>query len=184
MVDADEDKLTSARQRFATAKVSCVHSWITRENVNTLISDAGLEREIGLLSIDIDGNDYWIWEAISVCEPLVVVIEYNSLFGAKRSVAAPYDERFDRHAFPKGADGKAIYFGASLEALTRLGRRKGYRLVAVEPRGVNAFFLRDDVRPEIPACSARDCFRLLDKYIGHSLTKLVEEHELPLVTIP
>ena len=184
MVDGDQGKLATARRRFANAKVKCVHSWITRDEVDSLITNAGLDGEIGMLSVDIDGNDYWIWEAVSACSPHLVVIEYNSLFGPKRSVTVPYDERFDRHAHPKAKDGKAIYFGASIEALVRLGRSKGYRLVAVEPRGVNAFFLRNDFRPAIPACSAKDSFRVLDKYIGHDLAKLIEEHDLPIVEIP
>jgi len=184
MVDADERKAGAVRQQFASTKVKCVSSWITRDNADALITDAGLAGEIGLLSIDIDGNDYWVWEAVAACTPALVVVEYNSLFGPGISVAVPYAERFDRHAYPKSADGKAVYFGASLEALVRLGRRKGYRLVAVEPRGVNALFLRDGFRPEIHTSSARDCFRVLDKYIGHDLMKLVERHDLPLSEIP
>ncbi len=183
MVDGNEHKLNIARQRFATAKVRCLHSWITRENVNTMIAEHGLGGEIGMLSIDIDGNDYWLWEIIEACDPRLVVIEYNSLFGSRQSVAVPYDETFDRHEHPRASDGKAIYYGASLEALSRLARRRGYRLVAVEPRGVNAFFLRNDFRPEILPSRPKDCFRVLDKYIGHSLTKLIEKHDLPVVEI-
>lgn len=184
MVDGDQGKLATARRRFSNAKVKCLHSWITRDDVDSLITGAGLDGEVGMLSIDIDGNDYWLWKAISACSPRLVIIEYNSLFGPKQSVTVPYDESFDRHAYPKARDGKAIYFGASIEALVRLGRSKGYRLVTIEPRGVNAFFLRNDFRTEIPECSAKDCFRILDKYIGHDLTKLIEEHSLPLVEIP
>ena len=88
----------------------------------------------------------------------MVVLEYNSIFGPDRAVTIPYDPQFNR------GDHRFIYYGASLSALTKLSARKGYRLVAVEPAGVNAFFLRHDVGPDIPACEPRRAFRLLEKY--------------------
>jgi hypothetical protein len=86
-----------------------------------------------------------------------VIVEYNSLFGADAAVTVPYREDFNNKKYGKG------YYGASLQALTHLAATKGYRLVAVEPRGVNAFFLRNDTAPHVPACDARASFRSLDK---------------------
>jgi hypothetical protein len=115
---------------------------VTREGVNVMLEKFGFTGELDLLSIDIDGMDYWVWEAVSACSPRVVAIEYNWLFGADRAVTIPYSSEFDL-----GAIGNRGYRGASLAALAHLGRRKGYRLVATER--VNAFFLRNDVGPAI-----------------------------------
>jgi hypothetical protein len=121
---------------------------VTRENINDLVSSHGFAGEIDLLSIDIDGIDYWVWEQLTSCRPRVVIVEYNPFLGADRSVTIPYDPEFDRHRFdvPRFA-----YYGASLRALVKLGARKGYRLVLVEPRGVNAFFVREDLAAAVPA---------------------------------
>lgn len=156
MVDGSADHMAQVARRFP--RVKAVAAWITAENVNQLITDAGLTGEIDFLSIDVDGNDYWIWQAVTACSPRVVTVEYNSMFGAERAVTIPYDPQFDvkQHRF--------VYYGASLAALARLATKKGYRLVAVEPHGVNAFFLRNDVAPEVPECSPARAFRLLEKY--------------------
>lgn len=114
---------------------------LTAENINETISGAGAHGEIDLLSIDVDGNDYWLWETLDVIEPRVVVIEYNASFGP-RSISVPYDPGFVR--FRKHPSG--WYHGASLAALAKLGRRKGYDLVGADSRGVNALFVRADAR--------------------------------------
>ena len=122
---------------------------------------------------------------MTACSPRLVIIEYNSLFRAARAVVAPCDPEFDRHRFTSGVDGRYIYFGASLQALNRLAERKGYRLVATEPRGVNAFFLRNDVGLEIPTCDPGSAYRMLMKYgsRGHDLFEHIREHGLPLIDL-
>ncbi len=122
-------------------KAEC--AFITRENINDLIGRNGISGEIGLLSIDIDGNDYWVWEAIEVIAPDVVVVEYNSRFGPERAVTVPYDAGFVRTA----AHYSNIYYGSSLAALCSLGKRKGYSFVGCNTSGVNAFFVRNESRP-------------------------------------
>src|SRR4030095_9607966 len=67
-------------------------AFITCENINSLILDNGIRRDLGLLSIDIDGNDYWVWQAIDVVSPEIVVIEYNHRFGPDLAVTIPYNE--------------------------------------------------------------------------------------------
>jgi len=114
-------------------KVGC--AFLTVENVNSVLSENGMTGPIDLLSIDLDGNDYWIWEAVAAVTPRVVVIEYNAVFGAERALTIPYDPRFRW----SGSDN---YFGASLAALTKLGGRKGYALVGCGSNGVNAFFVQ------------------------------------------
>jgi hypothetical protein len=156
MVEGDHEKAAFAARKFPRATVVC--SWITPETVNGLLEQHGCSGEVDLLSLDIDGNDYWVWKALTASSPRVAVLEYNSMFGPERSVTIPYDPQFSRQ------EHRFCYFGASLTALTKLSAKKGYRLVAVEPTGVNAFFLRKDVAPEIPACDPARAYRLVDKY--------------------
>ena len=185
MLEANEDRLSKLKMHFEPLGITCLGNWVARENINDFIRDSGCEGEIDLLSIDIDGNDYWIWEAITACSPRLVIIEYNSLFGPDRAVVVPYDAEFDRHRFVEAAEGGHYYFGASLQALSRLAEQKGYRLVVTEPRGVNAFFLRNDVGQEIPACDPSSTYRMLVKYgrRGHDLFEYISEHDLPLIDL-
>jgi hypothetical protein len=185
MVDGDDAKLATLRATVSPERVDVVQAWITAETVNDLIAAHGLEGEIDVLSIDIDGNDYWLWKQIDVVSPRIVIVEYNSMFGADRAVVVPYDPEFRRRGVP-GL--KGTYYGASLQAHTMLGRSLGYRLVAVEARGANAYFLRDDVAPHVPAADPRAEYRMLDKYAalaqtGFDVWRLIEEQELPLVDV-
>jgi hypothetical protein len=123
--------------------LKAVEAFVTRDNINGLIRGEGLSGDIGLLSIDVDGMDYWIWEALDAVSPAIVVAEYNHRFGPHRAVTVPYDDHFDRRA----ADPSLVYYGASLAALRGLGQRKGYALVGCESHGLNAFFVRRDLLP-------------------------------------
>ena len=130
-------------------------AFVTRENINQLLRANDLEGEIGLLSIDIDGNDYWVWEAIDVVSPVLVAIEYNWRFGPDRRVSIPYDPAFVRER----AHPSMVYYGAGLGALHALGKRKGYDLVGCNSAGNNAFFIRSDRRPQsLPARRPAECF--------------------------
>lgn len=182
MVDGDADHMRRVARRFPRA--TAVASWITRENVNELILSNGLGGEVDLFSLDIDGNDYWVWEAMTACQPRVVILEYNSIFGSERSVTIPYDPKFNR------AKHRVTYYGVSLSAWAKLAARKGYRLVAVEPTGVNAYFVRNDLAPHVPACEPARAYRMLEKYENFILDrpdedifKSFSEAALPLVEI-
>jgi hypothetical protein len=144
MVDADRRKIATLTNRFSGHAFTAVKHRVTREDVNALLATYGFTGEIDFLSLDIDGNDYWVWEAMTACSPRVVALEYNWLFGPEKAVTIPYDPEFRLSESATRA-----YRGASLAALTHLSRRKGYRLVASER--VNAFFMRNDVAPAIPA---------------------------------
>lgn len=119
---------------------------VTRENVNSLIQEAGLEGEVDLLSIDIDGNDYWIWEALDCIQPRVVIIETHVEFGAK-SIVVPYDPNY---SYPGTHQD---YHGASPIAMAKLAKRKGYRLVGGIQYGFNTIYvqegLQEDLIPEV-----------------------------------
>ena len=117
-----------------------VHAMITAENINSIIAGAGISGDIGLLSIDIDGNDYWVWKAIDVISPRLVVCEYNAVFGDEHAVTVPYDPAFDRVA----AHYSKLFFGASLPALRELASARGYVFLGCNSSGINAFFARAD----------------------------------------
>ncbi|MBI3838749.1 MAG: hypothetical protein HY288_12560 [Planctomycetia bacterium] len=112
--------------------------FITAENINDLFHKYGVPAEFDLLSIDIDSNDFWVWQRIAA-RPRVVVIEYNASIPPNERSAIIYDPNFVWN----GSD----YFGASLLALKELGQRKGYTLVYCERAGVNAFFVADELLP-------------------------------------
>lgn len=150
MVDGNPEHVRLASLRFNPRRVTVVHGFVTAENVNALMAGSIDLSEVGVMAIDIDGMDFWVLEAITA-RPPVVVTEFNAHFGFERAVTVPYDPDFRRSAFP-GALRKQ-YLGASLPAFMGLMRDRGYRLVAVDQPGLNAFFVRDDVAPQIPACT-------------------------------
>lgn len=122
-------------------------AFIDAENINELISDAGFAREIGILSVDIDGNDYWVWEKIDVVNPIIVVVEYNGTFGSRYPVSVPYSPAFRRTQ----AHFSNLYWGCSLAALAHLAIKKGYTFAGCNSAGNNAYFVRNDyLNPSIP----------------------------------
>jgi hypothetical protein len=129
-------------------------AFITKGNVNALVEGAGFTGEIGLLSIDLDGNDWFIWEALTAVHPVIVVIEYNAVFGASAPVSVPYDDGFQR--FAKETTG--LYWGVSLPALQVLAGRKGYAFVGCNSAGNNAYFVRHDAVDRLPAPLRRGSF--------------------------
>lgn len=117
--------------------LTAICSFIDRENINETIVAHNFAGKIGLLSIDIDGNDYWIWESIDTVQPVVVIVEYNSVFGSKRAVTVPYDAAFNcTKAHPSN-----LFWGCSLKALYLLAAQKGYAFVGSDSRGNNAYFV-------------------------------------------
>lgn len=115
--------------------VRVVETYLTRENVALELERAGVSRNVDLLSVDVDGNDYHLWQALERFHPRAVVIEYNASLEPGADWVMPYDpaHRWDL----------TNRFGASLSALARLGGARGYQLVACEEQGVNAFFVTD-----------------------------------------
>jgi hypothetical protein len=133
-------------------KADC--DFIDRDNINQIITRNGIAGDIGLLSIDIDGNDYWVWDAIDCVSPRIVICEYDSLLGARHPVSTPYDKSFDRLR----AHYSFLYGGASIRALHSLGKKKGYSLIGSNSAGNNLFFVRDDVRGALPALAPEEAY--------------------------
>lgn len=134
--------------------LTAVQAVVDAGNINALLCRHGFHGDIGLLSIDIDGNDYWIWEAINQVNPVIVIVEYNSVFGPNLAVTIPYDPAFQRTR----AHYSNLYWGASLGALCLLARKKGYSLVGCNSNGANAYFIRNDRFGSLRPLSAAEGF--------------------------
>ena len=179
LFDSNEKKIKRGKPFYSKCKdtknwpPTFVHAWITTDNINSLISDHGFTEEIDLLSLDIDGVDYWIWDAIDCVRPRVVVLEYQDVLGPDKSLTIPNQPDFKLDK----VNGRINFdiCGASLTAFVRLGRQKGYRLVGAQRYGFNAFFIQagvgEDIFPEIPVV---DCFR-------HPRSKAVIENHVTRV---
>jgi hypothetical protein len=155
LFDGNEDSVEAGRRFFSTCKDTFfnppvfTNAWITAENVNILIAEFGVKGPIDLLSLDMDGMDYWIWKAINVIDPLVVVCETHNTVPADRAITVPYDPAF----ICRNED----YRGASLAAMCKLAEAKGYRLIGTHRYGFNAFFMKtgvgEDFFPEVKPSS-------------------------------
>ena len=122
-------------------------AFINTENINDLISSAGFNGEIGILSVDIDGNDYWVWDKINVINPILIVAEYNGVFGSQHTLSVPYNPIFRRTQ----AHYSNLYWGCSLAALNHLAVKKGYIFAGCNSAGNNAYFIRNDyINDKIP----------------------------------
>ncbi len=151
MVDANPEATPVAAARFgATGRVRVVTALVTPDNVDRLIEEAGLAGELDLFSLDIDSYDYWVLRAMTACTPRVLVLEYNDRFGPEARVTVPLGAPLDR---------RRHCFGASLAALEALAAERGYRLVACDSSGTNAFFVRQGLAPDLPTRRPEEAFR-------------------------
>lgn len=135
-IEADADDFRHLELKYRPTPVDTLHSKVTAENIDSLLTAAGVPSEFDVLSIDVNGVDYWIWRALKRFRPRLVIIEFNSELDPSARLVVPQD-------FP-GWD-ETTYFGASQGALVHLAASKGYRHVHTELAGVNLFFVRDDV---------------------------------------
>ncbi|MFC2138065.1 hypothetical protein ACFLTE_07825 [Bacteroidota bacterium] len=139
---------------------------VKRENINEIIKEAGFEGEIDLMSIDINGNDYWIWDAIEIIKPNVVIIETHIEFGLN-NIVVPYDPNY----FYPGKH--KHYHGASPVAMKKLADKKGYRLVGANQLGFNTIYIKrgvgDELIPEVDVesilqhRSVKECYKSFEE---------------------
>lgn len=157
VLDGSDNNISQIKQsvNFWKYDLSARAAFITKENINEILVSEKFTGEIGLLSIDIDGNDYWVWEEISVIHPVILVIEYNSLFGNKRHITVPYQKDFVRSNYHYSN----LVYGASLPALIHLSESKGYSFVGCNLMGNNAFFVREDKLAGLTPCTAAEGFK-------------------------
>jgi hypothetical protein len=172
-------------------QLKAVSAFVSVDNINRLISENGISGDIGLLSVDIDGMDYWVWKAIDVVTPAIVIVEYNSLFGPTKSVTVPYDSGFVRQK----AHYSWSYYGASLAALVGLGKAKGYFFVGSNSAANNAFFVKSNLlHPPLKELTAQEgyvqrAFREARDREGKLMFPSFQEEAaliagLPLVEVP
>lgn len=121
-------------------------AWITRENVNDELRSAGAVGEVDVFSLDIDGIDWHIWNAIEAIQPRLCVFETNDYIPDELSLTIPYSPDFDYRALPEH---QQDFRSVSLLAMSRLSASKGYRLIGAHKHGFNAFFLRQDLGTDI-----------------------------------
>ncbi|PKN92555.1 MAG: hypothetical protein CVU44_14570 [Chloroflexi bacterium HGW-Chloroflexi-6] len=145
VMDGSESNICKIKQMelYWRYTLQAVQAFITVENIACLLKQSNISGDIGILSVDVDGNDYWVWQAISeeIISPRIVIVEYNSIFGKDRALTVPYSADFQRTQ----AHYSNLYYGASLRALCLLAKEKGYEFVGSNSAGNNAFFVRSDV---------------------------------------
>ncbi|MBB6270753.1 hypothetical protein HDF26_001180 [Pedobacter cryoconitis] len=142
IMDGSEDNMKSVQREeiYWRYHLTALKAFITTDNINGLIEQNGFKDELGLLHIDIDGNDYWVWKAITVVNPVIVIVEYNSIFGKDKAWTIPYKADFDRNE----AHYSNLYFGTSLCSIYDLAKEKGYSFIGCNSNGNNAYFVRND----------------------------------------
>ncbi len=157
IIDTEKDCIASIKKDeiYWRYDLIAVHSFITRENINDIIVNHGFKGKIGILSIDIDGNDFWVWEKIKAVDPAIVICEYNSLLGNLVPVSIPYDANF----FRTKAHFSNLYFGASLPALVQLAEKKGYDFAGSNSAGSNAFFVKKEFSGKLKKYSVKEGYR-------------------------
>lgn len=149
IIDASAKNIRQLRRFFRNCRNTSyqppqlLQATLTRENLNPTIKQAGLNGEIDLFSLDIDSNDYWLFQALEVVKPRVLVLEINQFWQSPDRVTIPYQS--DLETFTKLRQQNPSYFGASLAAMVKLAKKKGYRLIALNSFGHNAFFVREDL---------------------------------------
>lgn len=143
VIDGNEEYMRSLRDNplYWRHDLTAVSAFVTAENINELITTHGFDGELGILSVDIDGNDYWVLNAIDCVRPAIIICEINGVFGDLHAVTVPYRPDFQRLE----AHYSGQYFGCSLAAAQMLCARKGYTFVGTNSTGVNAFFVREDL---------------------------------------
>lgn len=161
LFDGNKDQVELGIKFFATHKATFLlppifrHAWITTDNINQLISENNFKGEIDLLSLDIDGNDYYIMQAIEVIKPRVIICETHNVIPSNLALTIPYKPDFDRMT-----DLNPDFMSVSLLAMTKLLKKKGYRLIGAHKYGFNAIFMLNEVGteyfPEVTVESVHD----------------------------
>jgi hypothetical protein len=174
MVDASQAAIRQLGEQLGgNSRVAALARRVTPDGIDAFLSEQGVAGTLDVFSLDIDSYDYWVLKAMTAVRPRLLIVEYNWLFGGERAVTVPRDA--DLAAAPKG------YHGASLAAFARLLEGRGYRLVCVEPMGVNAFFLAEGEAPELPGVTVAEAWR---SHPGRKTEKAAESRERPAFDLP
>jgi hypothetical protein len=163
VIDGSEKNISNLRSSYYywQHQLACKAAFITRENVADLLDESGFDKRLGILSVDIDGVDYHVLEALDQWFPSILIVEYNDAFGNQRPVTVPYDPVFVR--WQKHSSNQ--YWGANLPAFCHLANKRGYALVGINGVASNAFFVRRDLLNEhvrevcVASCGRQASFR-------------------------
>ncbi len=156
VMDSSEANVDAIRASwwYGAHELTARTAWVTAENINDLLTEAGYTGPIGLLHIDIDGNDLHVWNAVEVTQPDIVILEYNALLGPDHALTVPYDPAFDRTQ----AHFSWLYQGASIKALAAACDRRGYAFIGCNCAGNNAYFLRRGLLGQVREVSIEQGF--------------------------
>lgn len=148
LFDGNKSRIEIARAYFSSNSRTknwppvIAHEWILPSTINETLTKYNAVGEVDLLSLDLDGLDYWVWKAIKVIQPRVLICEFNNLWPADKALTVPADENFRAEYNSKfGAD----FSGATLGAFVKAGKEKGYRLVGGQRYGYNAVFVKNGI---------------------------------------
>lgn len=136
------NEMFAERRGISSDRLVLVSEFVDAEYIDSVISGAGFDGEVDVLSIDVDGNDIWLLKAITAINPRLIIVEYNASFGPDLSISIPYERDF---VWARRDLEKQYYYGASVTALAKVARQKGYNLVYGTQAGVNLFFVRSDL---------------------------------------
>lgn len=147
VMDGSESNIKNLKSSYYYWKydLTAKAAFVDKDNINNLIQEEDFEKDLGLLHIDLDGIDYYVWESIQVVDPIIVIVEYNSIFGKDRSISSIYDPYFIRG----NAHYSNLLFGTSIKSLYELAQKKGYSFIGCNSSGNNAYFVRDDKLNEV-----------------------------------
>ena len=137
--DDNEVKKVKSQRIYWKHKLTIKSEFVTKENINSVVKKLNVPKKIGLLSLDIDGVDYWVLKKLSVLEPSIIICEYNSLYGLNKPITVPYKTDFDRSK----EHYSNLYYGASIQAFIELMKSKQYFLLGTNSAGNNAFFMKN-----------------------------------------
>lgn len=183
IIDGSEKNIKRLSRFFKNCRSTTYHPptlkqiLVTRANINQIIKKEGFKEEIDLFSLDTDGNDYWLFEALEVIKPRVLVLEFNHFWRTDETVSIPYQK--DLAKFNQLRNKNPDYFGASAEAFVKLAKKKGYRLVAINNFGHNAFFVKNNLgKKYLPTIKISERlnlpFNLTQKLVSHPLSANLE----------
>ena len=143
LIEADKTAIRDIKSQriYWKHNLRAINEFITKDNINNIIKKFDIPRKLGLLSLDIDGVDYWVLSKLSALDPTIIVCEYNSLFGQKKSVTVPYKNNFIRSE----EHYSNLYYGASINAFIDLMKKKNYFFVGSNSAGNNAFFVKKNL---------------------------------------
>jgi hypothetical protein len=158
VIDGSEANIRRLRSAYYYWRypLTATAAFITRDNIDALLEKSGFGPQPGILSVDLDGVDWHILEALRHWRPSILVVEYNGVFGFDRAVSVPYDPAFVRCS----AHTSSICYGASLPAFAHLANEMGMALVGINGAGSNAFFVRRELLNErVPEVAVEVCRR-------------------------